>query len=59
MKPSTKDRAEGKVREMKGTLKEVVGTAAGDQDLEVRGKVEKNVGRLQGAAGRVEKAVGK
>jgi uncharacterized protein YjbJ (UPF0337 family) len=59
MKPSTKDRVKGKLREVEGALKEAVGAAAKDRDLQIRGKVEKNVGKAQGAVGRVEKAVGK
>ena len=59
MKPSTNDRVKGKLREVEGALKEAVGAAAKDRDLQIRGKVEKNVGKAQGALGRVEKAVGK
>jgi uncharacterized protein YjbJ (UPF0337 family) len=59
MKPSTNDRVKGKLREVEGSLKEAVGAAAKDRDLQIRGKVEKNVGKAQGALGRVEKAVGK
>lgn len=59
MKPSTNDRVKGKSREVEGALKEAVGEAAKNRDLEIRGKVEKNVGKAQGALGRAEKAVGK
>jgi uncharacterized protein YjbJ (UPF0337 family) len=44
---------------VEGALKEAVGAAAKDRDLEVQGKREQRVGRVQGAVGRIEKAVGK
>jgi uncharacterized protein YjbJ (UPF0337 family) len=57
MKASTKNRAEGKLREVEGALKEAVCAAARDRDLELEGKREKNVGKVQGAVGRVQRAV--
>jgi uncharacterized protein YjbJ (UPF0337 family) len=44
---------------VEGALKEVVGAAAKDRDLEVEGKREKRVGKAQGAVGRVVKALGR
>jgi len=58
MKPSIEDRAEGKLHEVKGNVKEEVGKVTNDPDLEVDGNVEKNSGKIQGWVGRVEKAVG-
>jgi uncharacterized protein YjbJ (UPF0337 family) len=58
MKPSTQDQAEGKLHEVKGKIKEVVGKTTGDPDLEVSGNAEKKAGKVQGLIGRVEKAVG-
>ena len=58
MKPSTQDRAEGKLHEVKGQIKEKVGKVANDPDLEVSGRSEKNAGAAQKWIGRVEKAVG-
>jgi uncharacterized protein YjbJ (UPF0337 family) len=55
----TRIRAEEKLREVEGALKEAVDVAARDRDLRLERKVEKKVGRLQGAAGPVEKAVRK
>ncbi len=43
MKASTKDRAEGKLREVEDALKEAIGAAARDRDREHEGKVEKKV----------------
>ena len=58
MKPSTQDRAEGKIHEIKGKIKEEVAKAANDPDLEVSGNAEKNTGTVQKWIGKVEKAVG-
>jgi uncharacterized protein YjbJ (UPF0337 family) len=58
MKASTQDRAEGKLHEVKGTVKEEVGKATNDPDLEVSGNAEKNAGTVQKWIGKVEKAVG-
>jgi len=58
MKPSTQDRAEGKLHEVKGKIKEEVGKATNDSDLEVAGDAEKKAGKVQNWIGRAEKAVG-
>jgi uncharacterized protein YjbJ (UPF0337 family) len=58
MKPSTEDRTEGKLHEVKGKIKETVGTATNDADLEAEGNAEKKVGNVQEWLGRGEKAVG-
>jgi uncharacterized protein YjbJ (UPF0337 family) len=59
MKPSTKDNAEGKMHQVKGKVKETVGKAVGNDDLEAEGKVEKLHGKVQEKIGQVEKVVGK
>jgi uncharacterized protein YjbJ (UPF0337 family) len=58
MKPSTEDRTEGKLHEVKGKIKEEVGKATNDPDLAVSGNAEKNAGTVQKWIGRTEKAVG-
>jgi uncharacterized protein YjbJ (UPF0337 family) len=58
MKPSTEDRTEGKLHEVKGKIKEEIGKKTNKPDLEDSGNVEKNAGKVQGWIGRVEKAVG-
>jgi|SRR5271169_300392 len=58
MKPSTEDKTEGKIHEVKGKIKEEVGKATNDPDLEASGEAEKNVGKVQKWVGRAEKAVG-
>jgi len=57
-KPSTRDRATGKLHEVKGTLKEKVGDIINNPDLEAEGRAEKNAGKVQNWIGKVEKAVG-
>ncbi len=58
MKPSTQDRTDGKLHEVKGTVKEEIGKATNDPDFEVAGNAEKNAGKVQNWIGRAEKAVG-
>jgi uncharacterized protein YjbJ (UPF0337 family) len=58
MKPSTKDRTEGKLHEVKGKVKEEAGKATNDPNLEVSGDAEKKAGKVQNWIGRAEKAVG-
>ena len=59
MKSSTKDNAEGKMHHTKGKIKEIVGKAVGNRDLEAEGKVEKLDGIIQEKLGQVEKVFGK
>jgi len=59
MRASTKDEAEGKLREVEEALKDAVCAAARDRDLQVAGKMKKTFGKFQVVVGRVEKAVGK
>jgi uncharacterized protein YjbJ (UPF0337 family) len=58
MRPSTEDRTEGKLHEVKGKIKEVAGRATNDPNLEVSGKAEKQAGTVQEWIGRAEKVVG-
>ena len=57
MKPSTKDKAEGKLHEMKGKVKEKAGQLTNNPDLETEGTGEKAAGKVQGLVGEVEKAL--
>jgi len=59
MKPSTKDQIQGTVHDVKGTVKEAVGHAVGNPDLENEGTVEKLAGKIQNKLGQVEKVVEK
>ena len=45
MKPSSKDKAEGKFHEMKGKVKEKAGQLTNNPGLEAEGTVEKEIGR--------------
>ena len=58
MKPSTQDKTDGQLHEVKGKIKEEVGKVMNDPDLEASGKTEKKAGTVQQWVSRVEKAVG-
>jgi uncharacterized protein YjbJ (UPF0337 family) len=58
MKPSTRDRTEGKAHEVKGKIEEKIGKATNDPDLEASGNAEKKAGKIQKKIGRAERAVG-
>jgi uncharacterized protein YjbJ (UPF0337 family) len=59
MKPSTKDKAQGTFHEVKGKIKEKVGRATNDPDLETEGQVEEIGGKVQKKIGQVKKVLGK
>jgi uncharacterized protein YjbJ (UPF0337 family) len=59
MKSSTKDQLEGKVHEVKGTIKEKVGHVTNDPNLEAEGQDEKVAGTVQKKIGQVEKVLEK
>ena len=46
-----KDRVVGAAKEIKGTVKQVVGKAVGDAKLESEGKADKIEGKVQNAFG--------
>jgi uncharacterized protein YjbJ (UPF0337 family) len=58
MKPSTDDKTTGKLHEVKGTVKEVVGKLTNNTDLEAEGRAERNTGKAQNWVGKVENLVG-
>ena len=55
MQNSTKDKAEGKFHEVKGKIKEKVGRATNDPNMEAEGQDEKVGGKIQKKIGDVEK----
>jgi uncharacterized protein YjbJ (UPF0337 family) len=59
MKPSTEDQIQGTVHNVKGSVKEAVGHAVGNPDLETEGTVEKLAGKIQNKVGQVEKVIEK
>lgn len=58
MKNSTKDQAKGKAHEVKGAVKEKIGRAVNNPDLEAEGQDEKVGGKVQKKVGQVEKVLG-
>ena len=46
-----KDQVKGRIKEVKGKVKEVVGKIADDKDLEVKGNIQKNIGKAQAGFG--------
>jgi uncharacterized protein YjbJ (UPF0337 family) len=59
MKQSTEDKAKGKIHEVKGKVKEKVGRATNNADLEAEGLVEKIAGKIQKKIGQLEEVVEK
>lgn len=53
MKPSTKDEVEGKIHEVKGSVKEKVAKVTNNPDLEAEGTVEKVAAKVQKKIGRI------
>jgi uncharacterized protein YjbJ (UPF0337 family) len=59
MKSSTQDKAEGRLHQLKGKIKEVTGEVIMNPDLEDEGKDEISAGKTQEKIGKVKKFVGK
>jgi uncharacterized protein YjbJ (UPF0337 family) len=59
MKSSVTDKTEGKLHEAKGKVKEVIGKAVGNSNLEAEGKEEHADGKVQEKLGDVKKVIGK
>ncbi|HXN17456.1 MAG TPA: CsbD family protein [Candidatus Binatus sp.] len=55
MKQSSRDQAEGKLHELKGKVKEKVGRATNNPNLEDEGTDEKVAGKVQKKVGQVER----
>lgn len=52
-----KDQVKGRVHEVKGTIKEATGKLVGDETLEAKGNVQKNLGKVQGKLGDIRQDV--
>ena len=52
-----KDQVKGRVNEAEGKIKEVAGKLVGNENLEAKGKVQKNLGKAQARYGDVKKDV--
>ena len=59
MKSGTRDKAEGALHELKGTVKEVAGKLSDNPKLKAEGTVEKLAGKVQGKIGQVKQVFGK
>ena len=59
VKSSTQDTAEGKMHQMKGKIKQVLGKIVKNRDLETEGKAENLKGNVQEKIGEAKKVVGK
>ena len=59
MNPGTNDQVEGKLHEVKGKVKEAVGQAIGNPDLEAEGTAENLAGKVQKKLGQIEKVLEK
>lgn len=57
MSMMNKTQVKGRVKEMKGMIKEVAGKLVGNEKLEEEGKVEKILGEAQAAVGDVKQDV--
>ena len=58
MKPSTEDQMKGQAHKLKGDVKEKVGRATNDPNMEAEGQDEKTAGKVQKKVGEVEKVLG-
>ncbi|MGO4707297.1 CsbD family protein [Microvirga sp. 2MCAF38] len=52
-----KDRIEGGLKNVKGSVKEGLGKLVGDTKLEAEGKVEKTEGRIQNTVGGIKDSI--
>ncbi len=59
MKPSTRDRVEGKLHEVTGKAKEKLGQVTHNPKLAAKGTAEKLAGKVQAKVGQVKKAFGR
>jgi uncharacterized protein YjbJ (UPF0337 family) len=59
MKSSTKDNAEGKMHQLKGKSKQILGKIVKNRKLEAEGKAENLDGNVQEKIGKFKKVVGK
>jgi uncharacterized protein YjbJ (UPF0337 family) len=58
MKSSTRDKAQGKLHEVKGQAKEVAGKLTDNPKVEAEGVGEKLVGKVQGKISQIKKVLG-
>jgi len=51
-----KDQVKGKIEEVKGKAKEAAGVILDDKELEVKGNIQKNVGKVRSGLGDLKTA---
>jgi uncharacterized protein YjbJ (UPF0337 family) len=54
-----KDQVKGRADEAVGKVKEVVGAAVGNKELEVKGAIQKNIGIVQAKVGDAKASIAK
>ena len=54
-----KDQVKGHTNEAVGKVKEVVGAALGNKELEVKGSIQKHIGTVQAKIGDVKSSISK
>jgi uncharacterized protein YjbJ (UPF0337 family) len=59
MKSGNHDKAEGKMHQVKGNIKEVIGKTVDNHELESEGKAENVDGKVQEKIGEAKKILGK
>lgn len=59
MKSNTKNKAEGKIHQVRGKLKETIGKIVDNHELEIEGKVQHTKGKIQEKLGEIEKVIEK
>jgi uncharacterized protein YjbJ (UPF0337 family) len=52
-----KDQIKGRVDEAKGTVKEAVGKLVGNETLEAKGNIQKNLGKVEAKVGDIKQDV--
>ncbi|HZB63216.1 MAG TPA: CsbD family protein [Microvirga sp.] len=52
-----KDRTEGSMKNIKGSIKEGVGKAVGDSKMETEGKMDKAEGKVQNTVGGIKDSI--
>jgi uncharacterized protein YjbJ (UPF0337 family) len=52
-----KDQVKGRIKEAEGKIKEVAGKLVGNEELEAKGNIQKNLGKVQAKFGDIKKDV--
>ena len=52
-----KEQVKGRYEEAKGKVKEVAGKAVGNESLEIKGKIQKNAGKVHAGVGDLKEEI--